>query len=145
MKVTQLVTMFAFAASLLFAGCGGPTTVPVSGKVTAAGKPMAGIHVCFQPRSKGSESGAAGPASVGTTDAEGRFTLSTIEPVLQGAVPGDHIVIISMNQKDEAPQDDSGAYDPSAKYLPSKAYDGSVQFTVPDEGTDAADFELTKL
>lgn len=143
MKNTCLLVLITILLSAV--GCGGYKTVPVSGKITAGGKPMANLHVCFQPRAK-SESGRAGPPSVATTDAQGCFTLSTIDPVSEGAVPGDHIVIISLNQKDEGPQtDDSGRYDPTAQFLPPKAYDGSVRFTVPSGGTDSADFELTNL
>jgi hypothetical protein len=133
------------AFSLFVAGCGGARTVPVSGQITAGGKPVADLHVSFQPRAK-DDTGRAGPPSTGVTDAEGRFQLFTFDPVLEGAVPGDHVVVFSLNQKDEGPQtDDSGRYDPTAQFLPPKAYDGSVRFTVPDGGTEEANFELTKL
>ena len=146
-KTTHVGLVVVTVVAFCFAGCGGPKTVPVSGAVTFGGKPVANLHVCFQPKAK-SDSGRAGPASVGTTDAQGRFKLATFDPVMEGAMPGEHSVIISWNQAyegDVASEDDSGRTDTTTRSLPQKAYDGSVKFTVPDGGTDSANFEITQL
>lgn len=70
-------------------GCGdaGPTLAPVTGKVTKAGLPLAGITVTFSPV-------APGPSSGGMTDAEGKYTLvcQNGEP---GAVLGKHKVVLT--------------------------------------------------
>ncbi len=50
------------------------------------GKPMAGISVTFSPE--------AGPSSAGTTDSEGKYTLSTATGEA-GAVAGQHKVVLS--------------------------------------------------
>ena len=69
------------------AGCGGGLErIPVSGTVTLDGKPVEGAAVVFAPA-------AGGPAASGTTDAQGKFQLTTVnEP---GAVPGEHVVTIT--------------------------------------------------
>lgn len=61
---------FAMLALVALAGCGkepGPETAPVTGKVTRAGKPVAGATVYFRPES--------GRPSQGITDAEGMYNL----------------------------------------------------------------------
>src|SRR5262245_18021003 len=77
------VCLSVFAAFV--AGCGGgPKLVPVSGRVMLNNQPLAGAYVTFAPVAvKGVE--AAGPGSVGKTDADGRFTLR-VDPNQPGAV-----------------------------------------------------------
>ena len=85
-------TVIGFGAaivSLFVIGCSQPGTEPtaeVTGTVTYKGKPIDGVNVGFSP-----ERGR--PAS-GSTDASGRFTLSTFETG-DGAVPGLHKVGIA--------------------------------------------------
>jgi len=64
--------------------------VPVSGLVLLDNQPVAGATVSFSPdpESKGAL------AAVGTTDASGRFTLTTKSPG-DGAVPGSYGVVIT--------------------------------------------------
>ena len=70
-------------------GCdGGAGTVDVSGTVTYKGKPVEGASVIFAPTDSGGKSAA------GTTDAQGHFTLTTLEAG-DGAVPGAYAVTIS--------------------------------------------------
>jgi hypothetical protein len=133
--------------ALALAGCGGVSfhSAPVSGKVTLDGNPMADVQVLFQPA--GSESGNPGPGSQGITDARGRFTLRTVDGSRKGAVPGKHKVIL-MYVDPNAPDEETGegpdaeAAAPQFK-LPPNARDGSLEFTVPEGGTDQANFELT--
>lgn len=77
----------AILAALLLAGCGGsrgPDVVPAGGTVTYEGKPLANASVSFTP--------ASGRPAVGTTDAQGKFTLRT--GTQDGAVIGTHKVSI---------------------------------------------------
>jgi len=77
----------------LMVGCGPnrPEMAPVSGTVLYEGKPLEGATVKFMPEGEGR------PAT-GTTDAEGRFTLTTFEKG-DGAVVGDHVVTVSKYAK----------------------------------------------
>jgi hypothetical protein len=72
---------------------------PASGIVLFNGKPLAGAHVLFQPEGKAGEV-EAGPESVGRTDAEGRFTLSTISPQRNGAMIGKHRVSVTIPEEE---------------------------------------------
>ena len=72
-----------------FAGCGPdrPATIAVSGTVTLDGSPVEGAVVGFTPAE-------GGRPATGTTDASGKFTLTTFEKG-NGALPGRHTVTIS--------------------------------------------------
>lgn len=81
------------AVSFVFAaGCSGdaadvPKTVAVSGTVSYNGNPVAGATVTFM--------GEGAPrAAIGTTDAEGKFQLSTFGDK-DGAVVGAHVITVS--------------------------------------------------
>ncbi|UUO06556.1 hypothetical protein M4951_24830 [Blastopirellula sp. J2-11] len=123
-------------------GCGarGAATAPVSGTVTVRGKPQANLVVSFLPQSSTTE--ASGKASMGVTDAAGKFTLQTIdvEP-REGALIGKHKVVIRVRAEARAEDDPVAASTPNIP-LPSKAIDGSIEFEVPETGTTAADFQL---
>jgi len=62
-------------------------TFPVIGTVTFKGAPLADVNVTFQPEK--------GRASMGKTDGEGKFTLSTFEPG-DGALAGQHRISVSL-------------------------------------------------
>ena len=82
-------------AGCVLVGCGpGSDTVPVSGIVTYQGQPLAEVEVTFFP-----EEGR--PAS-GVTNASGRYTLSTFASN-DGAIPGEHRVVITEHYPPEAP------------------------------------------
>lgn len=69
-------------------GCGGGSELDVgevTGVVTLDGKPLPNAVVTFVPK-------AGGPSGVGTTDAEGKYQLLTVEEA--GAVVGEHLVSI---------------------------------------------------
>jgi Carboxypeptidase regulatory-like domain len=71
--------------ALALAGCaGGP--VPVEGKVTMNGKPVAGATVVFIPERGGPEAGAQ-------TDNEGNFQLTGTKT--EGITPGEYRVTVS--------------------------------------------------
>jgi hypothetical protein len=68
---------------------GYPPLGKVTGVVTQAKRPLAGVTVLFQPV-------AGGRASVGVTDSAGRYTLRFTE-VADGAMVGDHTVTLSVD------------------------------------------------
>ena len=83
----------ALASALLVAiavfhatGCWRSEMGTVTGTVTQAGIPLPDAEVTFLT--------AGRPTSVGTTDAEGRFTLST-RRLNDGAYAGQHVVVIT--------------------------------------------------
>ena len=123
------------AAALLLAGCEQRryVIVPVSGRITLDGKPAEGVHVSFQPQ-------GGGPASVGVTNNEGRYTLRRIDTQQPGALVGTHRVYFSLVAENVSP-DDAGR--PLKSRLPEKYRKGMISFTVPPGGTDQADFSLT--
>jgi hypothetical protein len=90
------------ALAAIAIGCGGSGTdpVPVEGIVTLDGTPLAGATVMFRPE--------GGRPSAGKTDIEGRYRLRyTGERA--GAMPGRHVVSISMLDGDGGSDDDAGA------------------------------------
>lgn len=81
------------AVSLLLVAMAGCSVkpVPVSGKVTLDGKPVADCGVLFIP--VGQRPRATEEVASGQTDAQGCFTLSTRK--ISGAMPGDYCVTLS--------------------------------------------------
>jgi hypothetical protein len=105
-------------------GCGseGAEYVPVSGVVTLDGKPLAGAGVLFEPK-RNAEQQARG--SSGKTDGSGRFQLEAAKRGVVGAAPGLHTVQIF----------------PPEGHPPLNQND--LTFTVPEDGTDQANFNLS--
>ncbi len=123
--------------------------VPVSGRVTLNGKPLANAVVTFQPLGNTQAPRPAGTGSTGVTDEQGRFSLRMVQPNQRGAVVGDHTVTIfavSDSPSADSPRTDSPAVDSSkarANPIPSVWRDGSRQFKVPPGGTTNANFDIT--
>ena len=84
-----IVWLPAVVLALALAGCGSdrPQTIRVSGTVTLDGSPVEGATVGFTPA-------GGGRLATGTTDASGKFTLTTFEDG-DGAVPGTHTVTVT--------------------------------------------------
>lgn len=80
----RLILLFA---ALAVAGCGGGP-VPVRGRVTLDGTPVAGAAVVFLP------AGPRGHPASGQTDASGVFRLTTFKKE-DGAVRGEYIVVVT--------------------------------------------------
>ncbi len=139
----SLLHLLSLLVLLLAAvGCGGDEypLAPVSGTVTLDGAPVADARIGFEPVRQG-ESLEAGPGSYGKTDQEGRFSLKSLHGD-QGAVVGPHMVRITTFQtKGSGP---AGIEVVAEERIPARYVDGStLRFTVPADGTDEADFELT--
>jgi len=149
MRVTRI--FMAGWLALGSAGCGDSPfeTAPVSGKVTLNGQPLADARITFQPIGSEKEQG---PGSATTTDAEGKFTLTTAEGS-RGATVGKHQVRIStLKMNEDKRTDDAGflrrASNPANVLVPEKVpqkygRESPLTFDVPKEGTDSANFDLT--
>ena len=129
-------------AVALAAGCGGESypLAPVSGTVTLDDRPLPDARLFFEPKRKG-DSLNAGPGSYGTTDENGHFELTSRDGET-GAVIGEHYVLIRTLRAKEGPNGQVVIV--SKERLPARYHDRSqLTFTVPPEGTDEADFNLT--
>jgi hypothetical protein len=129
-------------------GCGGGDevqTVSVSGIVTLDGKPLEGALVRFEP-TEGSPTAEGWSDSSGLTDAQGKFTLET-GGGQSGAIVGKHRVTITTVDPDfEIDVSTETQEIPKGKgreKLPSR-YNTKTElsFTVPPEGSSAANFDL---
>jgi len=120
---------------LLFsAGCTSKIkSVPVSGRVTLSGQPLADVALNFSPVTGGDNAYAA----YGKTDKDGRYSLRLVENNQPGATAGKNRV--TLNESTGTAESDGGG--PAVKLkLPAKARDGTMTIEVPSAGTDAADF-----
>ncbi len=122
---------------LLVGGCGSPDVVPVSGRVTLNGRPLAGACVTLQPTGLGPGERPEASGSSGRTDADGRYTLRLIEPQREGALIGEHVVTITTAS---AAKQDGGPV--TGERVPKAWRNGSQRFEVPPGGTSEANFDL---
>lgn len=152
-------------ATILLAtvGCGKGSfaTVPVAGRVTLDGQPAVRVTVLFSPVRRG-DALEAGPSSMATTDAEGRYQLLVArQGGGKGAVPGKHLVafagleeydqLLKENKNNSSKQAPTGGEAPRlvtpsnlpTVRIPTKFARKPLEFVVPTEGTAAADFALT--
>ena len=153
MKPLALAVRCAITCALAFViGCGGgasgPKVYPVTGTVTYNGQAVEGAVVAFHGE-------AATKMATGTTDAQGRFELTTYKPG-DGAVAGKHRVtvtktsggaaggtdIMSMEEALEATE----TQPESQNELPTQyasAADSPLQFTVSEDRKNDFPIELT--
>ena len=126
---------------LAAAGCGAETypLAPVSGRVTLDKVPLADARVGFEPIRQG-DGINAGPGSYGSTDAEGRYRLISLEGD-EGAVVGPHRVWVRTYRAVEGPNGSIVTRTPER--VPAR-YNSQTEltFTVRPEGTGGADFDL---
>jgi hypothetical protein len=117
-------------------GCGDEGLVPVEGKVTLDGQPLANATVMFSPLK------ATGPGPfAGTTDAEGRFAMRNPADDRSGAAVGEYMVFITTVKSD--PSGMEGAPPPAQKeVVPDDWRNGSQRYRVPEGGTMDASFDL---
>ena len=134
----RLIVLSCVVLPLL--GCGGNKVVPVSGKVTLNGKPLANATVTFQPATK--DKREAGPASAGLTNDQGEYTLKLAGKNTSGAVVGEHKVSISALQG-PAPSSADDNPKPRVDLVPERYNTQTeLKFQVPPGGTDKANFDL---
>jgi hypothetical protein len=88
MIIHRFATVASVAVLFGLVGCGGgPNLAEVEGTLKLNGKPLDKIQVEFWPEGNG-------PRSMGTTDAQGRFTLMTDDGKRKGAVVGKHKIVL---------------------------------------------------
>jgi hypothetical protein len=127
----------------LLVGCSSSVKIaPVSGRVTLDGKPLAGVHVSFQPIAKAGDVNPGG-GSYAVTDADGKFTLLLVEGEQPGAVIGKHRVEITA-RSEPIPANVDLAKRPAPKVFVPEKYGrkSELTFEVPAGGTKEANFEL---
>lgn len=130
-------------ALFLFAGCGAPKVVPVSGRVTLDGKPLPQASVEFLPVIEGVK--VVAPGSVGETGPDGTYSLFVIGTGERGAVVGHHPVAIYVREVDVPPKPDSLSAREQKQVVPARYGNGkALSFDVLPEGSTAADFALTR-
>ncbi len=133
-------TLWLLPVSLLLLGCGsGSSYVPVSGVITLDGSPASGLNINTQPISTAAHPNP-GSGSYGKTDAQGRYSLEVVEPITPGAIAGEHRVTITRIGSTEHRATDEMVRE---AYWPKRYADGSLRLTVPAEGTNGANFDLT--
>ena len=165
MEVKNFRAFVIMAVALFCAGCGPNSDYPpISGKVTFDWAPLAKIRVVFNPVPVGN-SAVAGPYSIGVTDEEGSFSLKTRDGE-SGAVGGAHKVgfswsdigVTTLSSLKKSLRDSKDSPEEVAKIKsmiaeveqklesrPKLKANLQAKFSVPQEGTDQAVFELTDL
>jgi hypothetical protein len=137
-KVVGLLALVAFA------GCGqsGPRTYPVTGTVMYQGSPVEGAMVSFSPVDP------EGHAAFGTTDAQGRYALTSFQQN-DGAVVGEYKVRVTKYGGTQAPvqladrTQDTGGEMP-ADYRPEAATEAPpARSVLPDKYAHAHSSPLT--
>jgi hypothetical protein len=111
----------------------------VTGTVTLDGKPLANASVRFIPMDDPNE--PLGVVSIGETDAQGHFRLATSDD-RPGAVVGQHAVQISTLKARRVPNSESTEITSPEKIPEHYNTQTQLQFTVPGQGTDKANFDL---
>lgn len=133
--------LVCFLATIAIAASGcsrKANVVPVSGRVTLDGQPLADVAINFGPLTGGLDGAYA---AYGKTDANGRYTLKLVDDNRRGATIGKNR--ITLNESPSGAVSDGAA--PRLQFkLPPTARDGTLQFDVPTGGTDAANFEFGK-
>lgn len=130
--------------TVIFVGCGETNEVrvrvfPVSGSVTMGGTPLANAFVVFHPKA---QRDAGIPLARATTDASGKFQISSYEPG-DGAVPGEYAVTIEYY----APIEEGGSVVPGPNILNpklAKPETTNIFVTVTDAGAELSPFDVSK-
>lgn len=121
-------------------GCGpGYKIVNASGRITLDGKPLKNATILTQPIGT-EENPTPGPGSFGKTDADGRFVLEFQHEDQEGASPGPVRIKITENAKERASNDDTTEVIRSG--IPLDYQEMKIEYEIPEEGTDAMDFEM---
>jgi hypothetical protein len=139
---SSAVAAVSSAVLIVCLGCGGPQKplAPVSGVIKLDGKPLAGGSVFFQPKAPPGST-VAGKGSSGQCDSTGRFQLITLDDK-PGAVVAEHkVAVYGPRGKVNAASDSA----PIGQEIVPRKYNIETEllFTVPQEGSDQANFDLT--
>lgn len=130
----------AFAAlfTATFVGCGGsnlPDTAEVTGVVTVDGEPVENASVMFAPVE-------AGRPAVGSTDAQGHYTLMFTSE-LRGAPIGENKIFLSTASKEKKADDGTIIQEARPELIPAEFTDGSQTRDVKP-GQNVINFELSQ-
>ena len=127
-------------AVFVLVGCG-PSTAPVSGRVTLDNKPLVNATVIFEPDT---DAKTPGPGAQGKTDANGEYTLQLFAGGTKGALLGKHIVRITAYEGDDGTVPSSDPNSPFRKPLLDDRYNATseLRFDVPPGGSTSANFDL---
>ncbi len=142
-----VVSVVAVVLLTTFVGCSGSKFefADVEGSVTLDGQPVPEAKVVYMPMAS-SDDGEAGPYSQGITDAEGRYTLSSVEPSPHdGAVVGQHKIVVSTKRAHLDPDRLDVEIIDSPETIPHQyTYYKRTPLTheVPSGGTENADIQL---
>jgi hypothetical protein len=119
---------------LAAAGCNrsGLDLAPVDGVVTYNGAPVAEAGVMFAPQQ--------GPSAMATTDAEGKFTLTTANH--DGALIGEHRVSISKVETIAIPQQRGFPIYQHKSHIPEKYADAATSNLTANVQDDDNHFEF---
>lgn len=137
------VALTFLLALCAFVGCKEKElVVPVSGMATYQGKPLANCTVFFTPINTPNANMCV--TSAGKTNEEGRFELTTTEiDARKGAVVGQHRVSFKFMQWGTELTEDEDAPKEKLPNLSKEYTQGTkIKFVVPENGTDAANFDL---
>lgn len=127
---------------LLAAGCGSSGVASVSGRVTLDGKPLAGVHISFQPIATSGQQDP-GSGSYAITGADGEYTLRVAVDDQAGAVVGKHRVEIVARNEFSDDTDRQGKPPRLWLNVPARYNRFSeLTFEVPPGGAPAANFDL---
>jgi hypothetical protein len=133
-KIVQRLVLGLAAVAL--PGCGGESLVPVEGLVTLDDKPLPNGTVILSPM-RGTDPGPF----TGKTGADGRFALGPAGNEGGGAVAGEYTVMIATVLS--SPTADEMTPAPTQQEIvPPMWRNGSQRFTVPDGGTNEANFNM---
>jgi hypothetical protein len=133
MRMQQI--LLRLAACCLLAGCGPsrPATVPVSGRVTWQGKPVAAARITFYP--------AQGRPAGGVTDSDGVYHLRTFDPN-DGAALGRHCVTIEAKRTIHA-RPAPKSMEEEMRGSPADAPEPTVEWLVPEKYSQQSTSPLT--
>jgi len=103
-------------ASFVLAGCGssGPKTYPVTGKVTAGGKPVKNCAIHFQPVDSIKQFGSDSQIASGQIADDGTYTLYTGTTGTRGAMAGKYKVVLQPTAGAGTAQIRKGEREPAA-------------------------------
>lgn len=124
MKIAALLVAAQF---VLFAGCSRKEEAkiyPISGTVRLDGSPLVGASIMLQPVD-------GGIYGYGISGEDGAFTISTYE-IGDGAIPGEHRIIVSMQGSQVFPGGEPGDEDDSTGEITTQH--GTL---IPEKYTDA--------